>query len=160
MEMTGRETLVTVEGHQKLKDELEHLVHTKRAEVAERIKVAREYGDISENAEYDDAKNEQARVESRIAQIEERLRTAVIITETDNKTVGIGNKVTIVDNDSGDEEHYIIVGSTEADPLEGKVSNESPVGKALMGHKKGDKVEIPVPSGVLHFEIKKIGLAK
>ncbi len=160
MDVVGRETLVTEAGYQKLKDELDHLVNVKRAEVAERIKTAREYGDISENAEYDDAKNEQARVEARIQQVEEKLRTAVIVSETDNKTVGIGNKVTIVDTDSGDEEVYTIVGSTEADPLEGKVSHESPVGKALMGRTKGDKVEIPVPSGVLHFEIKKIAIAK
>lgn len=160
MDVVGRETLVTEAGYQKLKDELDQLVNVKRAEVAERIKTAREYGDISENAEYDDAKNEQARVEARIQQVEEKLRTAVIVSETDSKTVGIGNTVTIVDKDSGDEEVYIIVGSTEADPLEGKVSHESPVGKALMGHSKGDVVEIPVPSGVLHFEIKKISITK
>ena len=159
MDVVGRETLVTEAGYAKLKEELDHLVNVRRAEVAERIKTAREYGDISENAEYDDAKNEQARIEARIVQVEEKLRTAVIVSETDNKTVGIGNKVTIVDADSGDEEVYIIVGSTEADPLEGKVSHESPVGKALMGRSKGDKVEIPVPAGVLHFEIKKIGKA-
>jgi transcription elongation factor GreA len=160
MDVVGRETLVTQAGYDKLKDELDELVNVKRAEVAERIKIAREYGDISENAEYDDAKNEQARIEARILQVEEKLRTAVIVSETDTKTVGIGNVVTVVDKDSGDEEVYTIVGSTEADPLEGKVSHESPVGKALMGHKKGDVVEIPVPSGVLHFEIKKIGAAK
>ena len=159
MDVVGRETLVTEAGYAKLKEELDHLVNVRRAEVAERIKTFREYGDISENAEYDDAKNEQARIEARIVQVEEKLRTAVIVSETDNKTVGIGNKVTIVDADSGDEEVYIIVGSTEADPLEGKVSHESPVGKALMGRSKGDKVEIPVPAGVLHFEIKKIGKA-
>lgn len=159
MEQIGRETLVTEAGYQKLKDELEHLVHVRRAEVAERIKVAREYGDISENAEYDDAKNEQARIEARIAQVEERLRTAVIVAEIDNKTVGIGNKVTVVDKKSGEEEVYTIVGSPEADPLEMKVSNESPVGKALMGHKKGDVVEVPVPSGKITYEIRKIGKA-
>jgi transcription elongation factor GreA len=156
MELTGRETLVTEEGYQKLQEELEHLVNVKRAEVAERIKIAREYGDISENAEYDDAKNEQAKVESRILQIEERLRNATIVSETDNKTVGVGNKVIVVDQKSGEEETYIIVGSTEADPMENKVSNESPIGKGLFGRKKGDKVEIAVPSGKLKWEIKSI----
>jgi transcription elongation factor GreA len=156
METIGRETLVTEEGYQKLKDELEYLTTTKREEVAERIKVAREYGDISENAEYDDAKNEQARVEARIVQVEERIRTAKIVTETDNKTVGIGNKVTVENKKTGDEEVYWIAGSSEADPLANRVSNESPVGKGLFGRKKGDTVDIAVPAGKLKYEIKKI----
>jgi len=113
-----------------------------------------------ENAEYDEAKNEQARVESRLALVEERLRTAVIISDINTKTIGLGNTVTVADNDTGEEEVYTIVGTTEADPLEFKVSHESPVGKALMGHKKGDVVEIPVPVGTLHWEIKKVGKAK
>jgi transcription elongation factor GreA len=159
MELTSRETLVTEEGYQKLKDELDHLSTVRRSEVAERIKTAREYGDISENAEYDDAKNEQARLEARIVQLEEKLRNARVITEPDTKTVGVGNRVTVVDTESGDEEEYLIVGSTEADPLANKVPNESPVGKGLWGGKKGDIVEIPVPSGVLRWEIKKIAKA-
>lgn len=156
MESSARETLVTEEGFQKLHDEYDHLVNVKRAEIADRIKVAREYGDISENAEYDDAKNEQARLEARILQIEDRIRTAKIVAEVTTKTVGIGNKVTVVDED-GAEEVFTIVGSTEADPLENRVSNESPVGHALMGQKKGAKVEVPVPSGVITYEILKIG---
>jgi transcription elongation factor GreA len=157
---TTRETLVTEAGHQKLQEELDHLITVKRVEVAERIKTAREYGDISENAEYDDAKNEQARIETRIIQIEEKLRTAKVIHDVDTKKVGIGVAVTVVDKKSGETEVYTIVGSTEADPLENRVSNESPVGKALFGHKKGDVVEVAVPAGKIKYEIQKISKAK
>jgi transcription elongation factor GreA len=153
---SARETLFTQEGFDALKAEYDNLVNVKRAEVAERIKIAREYGDISENAEYDDAKNEQARVETRIIQLEDRLRTARIVDEIDNKTVGIGNKVTVVEKGSKDQEIYTIVGPTEADPLGGKVSNESPFGKALMGQSKGATVEVPAPKGTITYEIVKI----
>ena len=158
MDMSGRETLVTADGYRKLQEELEQLTGPKRLEVAERIKIAREYGDISENAEYDDAKNEQARVETRIIQIEEKLRTAKVIEDVDTKAVGIGNKVTVIEVGQKEPEVFTIVGSTEADPLEGKVSNESPVGSALMGQKKGAKVDVPVPAGgTITYEIVKIG---
>jgi transcription elongation factor GreA len=157
MEQLGRETLVTQEGYDKLVAELEQLTTHRRAEVAERIKTAREYGDVSENAEYDDAKNEQARVETRIVNIEESLRTAKIIGEVDTKTVGIGNKVTVQEQGEKDTEVYTIVGSTEADPLENRVSNESPFGKALIGSSKGDVVEVPAPKGSITYEIVKIG---
>ncbi|MCW2949285.1 MAG: transcription elongation factor GreA [Thermoleophilia bacterium] len=157
MEQLGRETLVTQAGYDKLVTELEELTTTRRAEIAERIKTAREYGDISENAEYDDAKNEQARVESRIIQIEESLRTAKIIGEVDTKSVGIGNTVTVQEQGSSEQEIYTIVGSTEADPLENRVSNESPFGKSLIGSKKGDVVEVPAPKGSITYEIVKIG---
>lgn len=156
----SRETLVTQAGYDKLTEELEVLTTVRRAEVAERIKIAREYGDISENAEYDDAKNEQARVEQRIVQLEERIRTAQIVSDVDSKKVGIGTTVTVIDKKSGDEEKYTIVGSPEADPLENRVSNESPVGKALVGHKKGDIVEVAVPAGKIKYEIKRIAVAK
>jgi transcription elongation factor GreA len=156
MEMTGRETLVTRAGLEKLRGEHEHLVNVKRTEVAERIKVAREYGDISENAEYDDAKNEQARVEARIAQLEEKLRTVKVVEEVDTKTVGIGNKVTVQEKGRKTPEVFEIVGSTEADPLENKVSNESPFGQALMGRKKGDVAEVSAPKGTIRYEILKI----
>jgi transcription elongation factor GreA len=155
--MDTRETLVTQAGFDKLQTEYDHLVNEKRAEIAERIKLAREYGDISENAEYDDAKNEQARVEARILQLEERLRTAVVIDEIDNKTVGIGNKVTVLEKGAKEQEVFTIVGSTEADPLENKISNESPFGAALMGMKKGDVVKYAAPKGTITYEIVKIG---
>jgi len=157
MDGSVRETLVTQEGLDKLRVEHEHLVNVKRLEVAERIKTAREDGDISENAEYDDAKNEQARVETRIIQLEDKLRTAKVIADVDTKSVGIGNKVTVLEKGSKDPEVYTIVGSTEADPLEGKVSNESPFGKALMGAVKGDTVKVPAPKGSITYEIVKIG---
>ena len=155
-EFNGRETLVTQAGYDKLVAELEELTTVRRAAVAERIKTAREDGDISENAEYDDAKNEQARLETRIIVVEESIRTAKIIGEVDTKTVGIGNKVTVVEKGSKDEEVYTIVGSTEADPMENRVSNESPFGKSLIGSKKGDVVEVPAPKGTITYEIVKI----
>ncbi|MCW2956525.1 MAG: transcription elongation factor GreA [Thermoleophilia bacterium] len=155
--MTARETIVTKAGFEKLRDEHAHLINVKRLEIAERIKVAREYGDISENAEYDDAKNEQARVESRIIQLEDALRTIKIIEDVDTKEVGIGNKVTVLEKGSKTPEVFLLVGSTEADPLDNKVSNESPFGAALMGKKKGDKVVVPAPKGSIEYEIQKIG---
>lgn len=156
MEMTGRETLVTAAGLEKLREEYDHLISVKRAEVAERIKVAREYGDISENAEYDDAKNEQARVESRIVQLEEKFRTIKVVDEISNKTVGIGNKVTVQEKGRKTQEVFEIVGSSEADPLENRVSNESPFGQALMGKKKGEIAEVSAPKGTIKYEIIKI----
>ncbi|MEO6867429.1 MAG: transcription elongation factor GreA [Gaiellales bacterium] len=157
MEFTGRETLVTPQGLEKLHEEYDRLVNIKRLEVAERIKAARDDGDVTENAEYDDAKNEQARVETRIIQIEDKLRTIKVIEEVDTKAVGIGSKVTIVEKGSKDEEVYEVVGSTEADPLENRISNESPMGKALMGQKKGATVVVPAPKGSITYEITKIG---
>jgi transcription elongation factor GreA len=156
MELTGRETLVTQAGLDKLRAEYEHLTGAKRAEVAERIKAARQDGDVSENAEYDDAKNEQARVESRIVQIEDKLRTIKVVDEIDTKTVGIGNKVTVQEKGRKNPEVFEIVGSTEADPLENRVSNESPFGNALMGEKKGAIVKVPAPKGTITYEIIKI----
>ncbi len=156
MDLSARETLVTQAGFDKLQEEYEQLTTTKRLEVAERIKIAREYGDISENAEYDDAKNEQARVEARIIQLEEKLRTAKVVDDIDTKTVGIGNKVTVQEKGKKTPEVFEIVGSTEADPLENRVSNESPFGKALMGKKKGDLAEVSAPKGTIKYEIVKI----
>ena len=145
----ARETPITREGLKKLKEEVEHLSTAKRREVAERIKEAREFGDISENSEYDDAKNEQALLESRIAQLEERLRRATVIDEKriDTDTVSVGVRVHVKDQKSGSSQKFQIVGSTEADPAEQKLSNESPIGKALLGHRRGDVVTIEVPRG-------------
>jgi transcription elongation factor GreA len=145
----AREALITQEGLDKLKSEIEHLSTVKRREVAERIREAREFGDISENSEYDDAKNEQALLEQRIAQLEERLRRANVVDEKalDTDTVSVGVRVHVKDQKSGESRKYQIVGVVEADPAEQKLSNESPIGKALIGHKRGDVVTIDVPRG-------------
>jgi transcription elongation factor GreA len=142
-----KDVILTEEGLQNLKDELEHLQGAKRREVAERIKEAREFGDISENSEYDDAKNEQAQLEARIAQLEERLRSARVLDtgELGTDEVRVGSKVDVTD-DKNKKSSFVIVGATEASPPE-RLSNESPVGKALMGHKKGETVEVALPNG-------------
>ncbi len=152
-------TLVTKEGLAKLKEELDYLKNTKRREVAERLKEAISYGDLSENSEYEEAKNEQAFVEGRIVELEEKIRYAQIIEEKQHvATVQLGTKVVIKDigNKKNDPEEYIIVGSTEADPLEQKISNESPVGSALLDKKKGDVVKVSIPDGVVEYEILKL----
>lgn len=146
----NKEIVMTYAGMRALEEELENLKTVKRKEVAEKIKVARGYGDLSENSEYDEAKNEQGFVESRIAELEKMLKNARVIDEDDLTTdkVGIGTHVKLRDED-GDEDEYDITGSTEANPVEGKISNESAVGAALVGHKAGDKVEITLPSGAV-----------
>ena len=145
----ARESLITPEGLEKLKGELEVLKTTRRREVADRIKEAREFGDISENSEYDDAKNEQAMLEQRIAQMEERARRATVIDakSLDTSTVSVGVKVHVKDQKSGDSRKFQLVGSAEANPAEEKLSHESPIGKALMGRKRGDVVTVEVPRG-------------
>ena len=145
----ARESLITQEGLERLREELAQLTTTKRREVAARIKEAREFGDIMENSEYDDAKNEQALLEQRIAQLEERVRRATVVDEKqlDTDTVGVGVQVHVKDQKSGDSRKFQIVGSAEADPAESKLSNESPIGKALVGHKRGDVVTVEVPRG-------------
>ena len=145
----NRESLITPEGLEKLKEEVEYLSTVKRREVAERIKDAREFGDIAENSEYDDAKNEQAMLEQRIAQLEERLRRSTVIDEkrVDTDVVQVGVRVHVKDQKSGDSRKFQLVGSAEADPSQEKLSNESPIGKALVGRKKGDVVSVEVPRG-------------
>jgi transcription elongation factor GreA len=144
-----RETLITAEGLEKLKQELEHLETTKRREVAERIKEAREFGDISENAEYDDAKNEQAMLEQRIVQLQDKLRRSTVIDEKhiDTETVDVGAVVHVKDQKSGKSQKFRLVGAAEADPAEHKLSNESPIGKALIGAKKNEIVTVETPRG-------------
>ena len=144
-----KDVILTPEGLEKLKAELEDLTTNKRREVAERIKDAREYGDISENSEYDDAKNEQAMLEARILSLEEKLRSATVVDAKDITTdvVGVGTAVKVKDGSSGKSVTYTIVGSTEANPAERKLSNESPVGRALLGQKKGDTVSVQLPNG-------------
>jgi transcription elongation factor GreA len=156
--MAGKEVILTYEGLKKLEEELELMRGPKRMEIKERIKVALSFGDISENSEYDEAKNEQAYVEGRIAQIETMLKHARVIDEEDVSTekVTIGSKVRLLDMEFNEEIVYTIVGSTEADPSRFKISNESPVGSALMQKKKGNVVEVSVPDGVLKFKILKI----
>ena len=144
-----KDVILTPEGLEKLKEELEHLSTEKRREVAERIKEAREFGDISENSEYDDAKNEQAMLESRILQLEEKIRSAQVVKaeEVSTDVVGVGSIVHVKDEKTGKSQKYTIGGSAEANPAELKLSNESPVGRALIGHKKGDTVSVTVPKG-------------
>ena len=157
-EFTNEELLLTQEGYDNIVAEHDELVSVRRAEVAERIKEAISYGDISENAEYDSAKNEQAELEERIHQLEEMLRKAKIVQEEDVKgdKVNIGLKVTVKDIDTGDKEVFSIVGATESDPFSGKISTESSVGKALIGKKKGETVAIEVPDGIINYKIMKI----
>lgn len=156
--MSAKEVVLTYEGLRKLEEELEYLRGTKRKEVAERIKQALSFGDISENSEYDEAKNEQAQMEGRIVQLESMLKHARVIDEDDVNTdaVSLGSKVKIYDMEFDEEVVYHIVGSTEANPLKSKISNESPVGAALMGHKKDDIIEVQVPDGTMKFKILEI----
>jgi transcription elongation factor GreA len=157
------QTLVTKEGLKKLKDELDHLKTTRRTELAQRLKEAISYGDLSENSEYEEAKNEQAFVEGRIIELEQKIKNAKIITDkkiegrSAGKTIDIGSTVTFINLTEDDEEkQYTIVGTTEADPSEKKISNESPIGRALLGKQKGDKVDIVTPAGSFKYEVLKV----
>jgi transcription elongation factor GreA len=150
-----KEVILTPEGYEKLKQEIDYLSNAKRREVADRIRIAREFGDINENAEYDDAKNEQAMLEHRIAMLEERLLAARVIEKGDvsSDVVSIGSRVKLRDIDANETVEYHVVGSAEANPAEHKLSNESPVGKAILGRKKGEVVEVAAPRGSLKFKI-------
>ena len=153
-----KDVILTADGLEKLKQELVHLQGEKRREVALRIKEAREFGDITENSEYDDAKNEQAMVEARIAQVEERLRSATVVDAKDVSTdiVQVGSIVNVKNEETGKAQKFTIVGSPEAKPPE-RLSYESPVGKALLGHKRNDIVDVPLPNGKsVTFKITKI----
>lgn len=153
--MKEKEVILTVDGLKNLEDELEQLKSVRRREVAERIRQAIAFGDISENSEYEDAKNEQAFIEGRILTLEKMLRNARIIDEEnlDTEVVSIGSVVILKDLEIGDEFKYTIVGSAEADPGANKISNESPVGKAILGMTKGSVVEVQVPVGLLKYQI-------
>lgn len=157
------EVLITKEGLKKIKDELEFLKTTKRGEIAQRLKEAISYGDLSENAEYEEAKNEQAFIEGRILELEKQIKNATLITEhttmkaTKGAVIDIGSVVTVRNKTDDDEpETYTIVGSMEADPIEHKISNESPIGRALLGHQKGDTVDVVAPAGKFKYEILKV----
>ena len=156
-----KEVILTPEGYEKLKQEIAFLQNDKRREVAERIRVAREFGDIAENAEYDDAKNEQAMLEHKIAQLEERLLSARVISkkEISKDMVSVGSKVRLRDVAANKTFEYHIVGSAEANPAQNKLSNESPVGKAIIGKKKGETVEVATPRGSLKYKIIDIAAA-
>ncbi|SMP70214.1 transcription elongation factor GreA [Anoxynatronum buryatiense] len=160
--MVSKETILTIKGKEKIEAELEQLKTVRRKEIAARIKQAIEFGDISENSEYDEAKNEQAQIEERIMKLENLLKKAVILDEDEISTdvVGVGSTVYLRENDDPQEVKYTIVGSAEADPYELKISNESPVGKALLGNRVGDKVEIQIPDGVTVYEVIRIEKAE
>ena len=153
--MDEKEVLLTQEGYDKLEKDLEYLRTEKRAEIAERIKVALGFGDLSENSEYDEAKNAQAENEIKIANLEAKLTYAKIIDESeiDTKTVQVGNTVTIKDLEYDEDFEYTIVGSTEVDLAQNKISNESPIGAALLGAKKGEEVEVKAPDGIVKYKI-------
>ncbi|HZK55536.1 MAG TPA: transcription elongation factor GreA [Desulfosporosinus sp.] len=155
--MAEKEILLTLEGLKKLEEELEQSKTVKRGEVSGRIRQAIDFGDIKENSEYDDAKNDQAFIEGRIITLEKMLRNARVIDEVEGTdVVALGAKVLLKDVDFGDEEEYSIVGSAEADPCTNKISNESPVGKAILGLPKGAVVEVNAPAGMLHYQISNI----
>ena len=151
----NKEVLLTQEGYDKLEKELEYLRTEKRAEVAERIKVALGFGDLSENSEYDEAKTAQAENEAKIADLENKIRYAKIIDEAeiDTKTVQVGNVVKVLDMEFEEEETYTIVGSTEVDLSQNKISNESPIGMALLGAKKNQIVEVNAPAGIIKYKV-------
>lgn len=150
--------VMSADGLAKLEEELQNLKLVKRKEIAEQIKTAISFGDLSENAEYDEAKNEQARIEGQISQLENIIRTAIVIDDTEISTdeVGVGSIVRVKDVDSGRENEYRVVGATEADPLSGRVSNESPIGAALLGNKVDDEVSFAIPDGIRTLKILEI----
>ena len=153
--MEEKEVLLTKEGYEKLEQELDELKTTKRAEIAERIKVALGFGDLSENSEYDEAKSAQAENETKIAELENKLRYAKIIDESeiDTKTVQVGNTVKLLDMEFNEEVSYTLVGSTEVDLAQNKISNESPIGSAILGAKKNQIVEVQAPAGVVQYKV-------
>ena len=154
----AKETLLTSEGLAKLENELEDLKTIRRKEVADKIKVAISFGDLSENSEYDEAKNEQAMIEARILQIEAMLKNVKILDSDslDTETVNLGSRVRVLDTEFDEEETFQIVGSTEANPDQGRISDESPIGKNLLGHRVDDIVAIPVPNGTVTYKILEI----
>ena len=153
-----KQMLYTPEGYKVLTDELDYLKTVRREEIKEAIAVAKGFGDLSENAEYDEARNDQAKTEARIKELEELVANAVIVDETklDTSIVSLGSTVTVYDVEEDEEIVYSIVGSNEANPVEHKISDQSPIGKALMGAKAGDTIAIEVPYGTVHFEIKEV----
>ncbi len=154
--MIQRKIFLTKEGLEKIKKELDELINKKRPEVIKRIKEAKAYGDLSENSEYEDAKNEQSFIEGKISELQNMIKNAQIIDKKDKKSNIISLGSTIIASLDGKDNEYTIVGSAEADPSKGKISNESPIGEALLGKKAGDEVEVEVPAGKIKFKIKNI----
>ena len=153
----NKEVILSKEYLEKLEDELEYLKTKRRPEIAEKIKIARSFGDLSENADYDEAKNEQGEVESRIAKVEDMIRNAKTIeVDLNSDVVGVGNTVTVFDEEFDETLDYKIVGTAESDPVKGFISNESPVGAALLGKKVDDRVEVATPNGKMYFTVKGI----
>lgn len=150
-----KRNIMTEEGMRKLQEQLDYLIGTRRNEVAKQIEVARGFGDLSENAEYDEAKKEQAKVEEEISRLQNLLRTAVVVSDDDISTdkVSVGVTVVLLDEDTGEEFQYAIVGAEEADPWQDKISNESPVGQALLGARKGQVVPIEIPAGTVNYKV-------
>ena len=155
MAAKGKQMLYTQEGYQTLVDELDYLKGTKRQQVKEDIATARSFGDLSENSEYDEARNEQAKLEARIAELEELILGAVIVDESkiDTSIVNVGSTVKIYDLEYEEEDMYSIVGSNEVDPMQNRISDMSPIGKALIGKKAGDQISVEVPNGVIHLRV-------
>lgn len=161
MAVAKKAVYLTAEGLRKLKEELQHLTEVRRPEIAAKLKRALEFGDLSENAEYQEAREDQAMTEARIAELEEQIRNVEMIDEAGStdfgagETVQMGSKVTVMNTQDGEktEETYVIVGSTEANPLEGRISNESPLGNALLDHKVGEKVKFKAPAGMQEYKI-------
>ncbi len=154
----AKQIIVTEEGLKKLQDELEYLKTTKRKEVVEAIRVALSFGDLSENSEYDEAKNEQAKTEARISELEESLKNVKVISDSEVNTdvVNVGNRVVVYDAEFEEEIEYTVVGSTEADPIENKISDQSPIGSALIGRAVGEIIDVHTPGGIIKLEIKEI----
>ncbi|MBQ7246500.1 MAG: transcription elongation factor GreA [Lachnospiraceae bacterium] len=150
--------LLTAEGLRKLEEELQDLKVVQRKEIAQKIKEAREQGDLSENAEYDAAKEEQRHIEARIEELEAIIKNAETVAEEelDTKKINLGSKVVLRDKDTNEDTEYLIVGSTEANALKGKISNESPIGAAIMGHKKNDVVKVTTPAGLITYKVMKV----
>lgn len=158
MSNTKKQMLYTPEGYKVLTDELDYLKTVRRTEIKEAIEVAKGFGDLSENAEYDEARNDQAKTEARIKELEELVANAVVVDESkiDNSVVSLGSAVTVYDVEEDEEIKYLIVGSNEANPFDHKISDQSPIGKALMGARAGDKVVVEVPYGTIHMEVKDV----
>lgn len=156
----SKRTVVSAEGMKKLEEKLQYLTTTRRAEVAEQISIARGFGDLSENAEYDEAKNEQSRLEAEIAALENDIRTAIVIDDVNVSTdsVNVGTTVRVLYVDDEEEEEYTIVGAREADPMNNKISNESPIGAALLGHKVGETITVEAPEGAYPLKVLEIRL--